>query len=73
VFAKNKNVSYRDVLMKLFIQSLEEDARIQYNGLVGYIIKGWHDLEKSFLDQWGDKKDVLFLLVEFIDIKKREK
>lgn len=44
-----------DVYMRLFVQSLEGDARKWFRNLSANSIDSWVALEATFLDQWGEK------------------
>ena len=47
-------VEHEDVVMKLFVHSLVEDARDWFRRLPDDSIYSWSDLESSFKEKYGD-------------------
>jgi hypothetical protein len=68
-FVDNLEVEYEDLVMKMFMQTLEGDARTCYKSLPAACIDGWGSFKCKFTEKWGYKKDNSFLL-EFISIRK---
>lgn len=63
-------VEVEDVMMKLFMQSLTEDAREWYRSLPAKSIDSWEEFKRVFREQYGDKIDSRFLLNDFNNISK---
>ena len=63
-------VEHEDVVMKLFVHSLIEDARDWLRRLPDDSICSWSDLESLFKEQYGDDTSVGFMLNDFNNIKK---
>jgi hypothetical protein len=59
-----------DVVMKLFVASLVEDARKWYNNLLDKSIKTWEAFHDTFMKRWDTKRDSQLLLVQFNEMKK---
>jgi len=57
----NFEVEHEDVFMKLFMQSLVDEAR------------EWDDFKRIFKEQYGDKTDPSFFVNEFTSITKGSK
>lgn len=63
-------VGHEDIVMKLFVHSLIEDARDWFRRLPDDSIKSWNDLEALFKGQYGDKMNAGLMLNNFKNIKK---
>ena len=63
-------VEHEDVVMKLFVHSLTEDARDWFRRLPDDSVSSWSDLETLFKEQYGDKTNASFMLNDFNNIKK---
>ena len=63
-------VEAEDVIMKLFVQSLTEDAREWFKRLPKFSIIYWKYMESFFKEQYGDKQNLSYILSEFNNIKK---
>ena len=63
-------VEHEDVVMKLFMHSLIEDARDWLRRFPNDSITSWSDLEKCFKEKYGDHTNDIFILNEFNNIKK---
>ena len=63
-------VEHEDVVIKLFVHSLIEDARDWFRRFPDDSINSWNDLEKFFKEQYGDKTNASFMLNYFSNIKK---
>lgn len=70
-FSENLNVEYLDVVMRLFVQSLDGDARKWFKTLSTNSINSWEELENAFTEKWGGKKDHGYLLIEFNVVKRK--
>lgn len=66
----NFDVEHEDVFMKLFMQSLTDDAREWYKSLPDSSIRYIQDFKRIFKDQYGDHSDTKFALHELTNIKK---
>lgn len=64
------NVEPDDVVMKLFVQSLTEDARDWFRGFPHASIGSWNEFKNCFKEHYGDKTNEGFILNEFNNIKK---
>jgi hypothetical protein len=61
-----------DVWMRIFIHSLEDEARKWFRALPPGSIDGIEALDNAFLRQWGDKKDFMYYMTEFGSLKRKE-
>ena len=69
-FAYNMNIKQENVYMRLFVQSLEGNVRIWFKQLPAASIRNWEELTTIFKNQWGVKKDPLYFLTEFEELKR---
>jgi len=58
--------------MRLFVQSLDVESRKWFRGWAPGSIVGIEYLNDAFLRQWGDKKYVLYYIIEFRSLKRKE-
>jgi hypothetical protein len=63
---------HADVWMRIFIHSLEGEARKWFRALPPGSIDGIEALDNSFLRQWGDKKDFMYYMTDFGSLKRKE-
>jgi len=56
--------------MRVFVQSLDGEARKWFRGLPQGSITDIEALDEAFLKQWGDKKDLLYYHTEFGNLKR---
>ena len=61
-YADNINIENEDVWMRVFVQSLDGEARKWFRGLNPGPIAGIEPLDDAFLRHWGDKKDFLYYI-----------
>jgi hypothetical protein len=61
-----------DVWMRIFVHSLEGEARKWFRAFPPGSIDGIEALYESFLKNWGDRKDFLYYITEFGSLKKKE-
>ncbi|XP_059066377.1 uncharacterized protein LOC131028606 [Cryptomeria japonica] len=61
-----------DVFMKLFVQSLIEDAREWYRNLPNRYIGSWQEFVTIFLEEFGEHNDTSFASHELTSIKKNQ-
>jgi hypothetical protein len=71
-FADNFNVEHADVWMRLFVQSLNGEARKWFRSLPPNSIVDIVALDDAFLKHWGDKKDFLYYITEFGALKRKQ-
>jgi hypothetical protein len=63
-------VEYEDVVMRMFVQTLEGDARIWYKSLPDASIDGWDSFQEKFTERWADKQDNFSYLKLLIILKR---
>ena len=51
-----------DVWMRIFFHSLEGEARKWFRALPHVSIDGIEALDEAFLNNWGDRKDLLYYI-----------
>jgi hypothetical protein len=68
----DEGVEHEDVAMKMFVSTLEGEARSWYKSLQNNSISGLNPFFEKFLERWGDKHDTSFLLRNFTDLNKKE-
>jgi hypothetical protein len=71
-YADNLNIENEDVWMRVFVQSLDGEARKWFRGLTPGSIVGIEALDDAFLRHWGDKKYFLYYITEFGSLKRKE-
>jgi hypothetical protein len=71
-FVDDLEVKYEDVLVKMFVQTLEWNARAWYKSLPTATIDGWEFFKRKFIAKWGDKEENSFLLVKFTSSRKNK-
>lgn len=69
-FADNMNIEQENVYMRLFVQSIEVYVRTWFRQLLANSIRNWEYLTNIFKNQWGVKKDALYFLTEFEELKR---
>jgi len=69
-YADNLDISEDDVWMRIFIQSLDGEARKWFRELTPRPITDIEALDDSFLKHLGDKKDLLYYHTEFGNLKR---
>jgi len=63
------DISEDDVWMRVFIQSLDGEARKWFKELTPRSIADIEALDDAFLKNWGDKKDLLYYHTELGNLK----
>ena len=63
------DVEAEDGIMKLFVQSIIEDAREWFKRLPELSIVDWKYIEYCFKEKYGDKQNQSYILSEFNNIK----
>jgi ribonuclease HI len=71
-YADNLNIENEDVWMRVFVQSLDGEARKWFRELTPGSIVGIETLDDVFLRQWGDKKEFMYYIIEFRSLKRKE-
>lgn len=69
-YVDNLDISEDDVWMRVFVQSLDGEARKWFRELTPRSIAGIEALDDAFLKNWGDKKDLLYYHTEFGNLKR---
>ena len=64
-------MEHDDIYSRLFVQNFEGQVRTWFRSLPAGPILSYDALEDAFLRQWGERKDHLYYLTEFVSIKKR--
>ena len=62
-----------DVVMRFFVQSLYGEAKNWFKGIPNAAITTSEELENSFIEKWGQKRNHEYLLTEFNAIRKISK
>jgi len=70
-FAKNLNVEQMDVILRLFVQSLDGEAIKWFKALPNASITTWEELENYFTQKWVEKRNHEHIITEFNDIRKK--
>jgi ribonuclease HI len=71
-FTDDHVIMHADVWMRIFVHSLEGEARKWFRALPPGSIDGIEALDNAFLRQWGDKKDFMYYMTEFGSLKRKE-
>jgi hypothetical protein len=71
-FTDDNNIMHADVWMRIFVHSLQGEARKWFKALPPGSIDGIEALDNAFLRQWGDKKDFMYYMTEFGSLKRKE-
>jgi hypothetical protein len=71
-FADDNVIMHADVWMRIFVHSLQGEARKWSKALPPGSIDGIEALDSTFLRQWGDKKKIMYYMTEFGSLKRKE-
>jgi len=71
-FTDDHVIMHADIWMRIFVHSLEGEARKWFRALPIGSIDGIEALDNAFLRQWGDKKDFMYYMTEFGSLKRKE-
>jgi hypothetical protein len=71
-YVDNYVIVDEDVWMRIFVHSLDGEARKWFRALTPGSIDGIEALDDIFLRQWGDKKDFMYYITEFGSLKRKE-
>jgi hypothetical protein len=66
------NVEHEDVVMRMFVSTLEWEARAWYKYLTDASIDGWDSFQDKFTKKWENTQDIFVLCTIFSIIKKHE-
>jgi hypothetical protein len=69
-YAENLNIEEEDVWTRVFVQSLDGHARKWFKELPAGSIAGIEQLDDVFLKHWGDRRDFLYYITEFGNLRK---
>jgi hypothetical protein len=69
-YAKNINISEEDVWTRIFMQSLDGQARKWFKELPANLVAGIEQLDEVFLKHWGEKRDRLYYISEFGNLRR---
>ena len=70
-FTENVNVEHLDVVLRLFVQSLDGEARKWFKSLADHIVHTWEEMENFFTLKWGENRGHGYVLADFNALKKR--
>jgi ribonuclease HI len=70
-YAENINISEEDVWTRVFVQSLDGQARKWFKELPANSITGIEQLDAAFLKYWGERRDLLYYMSEFGNLKRK--
>jgi len=70
IYANNSDISEVDVSVRVFVQSLDGEARKWFRELTPRSIVDVEALDDDFLKHWGDKKYLLYYHIEFVNLKR---
>jgi hypothetical protein len=71
-YAENINISEEDVWTRVFVQSLDGQARKWFKELPANSITGIEQLDAAFLKYWGERRDFLYYMSEFGNLKRKD-
>jgi len=61
-------IDHEDVVMRLFVQSLDEDARDWFSYLPAHSVSSWHGFKSAFLVQYGERISEYAVISNFMYI-----
>jgi hypothetical protein len=70
-YVENLNIEEEDVWTQVFVQSLDGHARKWFKELPAGSIDGIEQLDDTFLKHWGDRRDFLYYITEFGNLRKQ--
>ena len=71
-YAENINITEEDVWTRVFVQSLDGQARKWFKDLPANSITGIEQLDEAFLKYWGERRDLLYYMSEFGSLKRKD-
>ena len=60
-----------DVVLRLLVQSLDGEARKWFKTLADNAVTTWEEMENSFTQKWGEKRDHGYIFTKFNALKKK--
>ena len=69
-YAENINIEQEDVWTRVFVQSLDGQARKWFKELPARSVAGIEALDDIFLKNWGERRDHLYYITEFSNLKR---
>jgi hypothetical protein len=63
-------VEHENVVMRMFVSTLEGEARTCYKSLLDASIDGWDSFQEKFVERWADKSNNFSLINAFDSVKK---
>jgi hypothetical protein len=69
-YAENINISEEDVWTRIFVQSLDGQARKWFKELPANSVAGIEKLDEVFLKHWGERRDLLYYITEFGNLRR---
>jgi hypothetical protein len=69
-YAKNINISEEDVWTRIFVQSLDGQAKKWFKELPANSVAGIEKLDELFLKHWGERRDLLYYITEFGNLRR---
>jgi hypothetical protein len=71
-YAENINISEEDVWTRVFVQSLDGQARKWFKELPANSVTGIEQLDEVFLKHWGERRDLLYYISEFGNLRRED-
>jgi hypothetical protein len=71
-YVDNYVIVDEDVWMRIFVHSLDGEARKWFRALTSRSIAGIEALDDFFLRQWGDKFFFMYYITEFGSLRRKE-
>jgi hypothetical protein len=71
-YDNNYIIENEDAWMRIFVHSLDGEARKWFRAMTPGSIDGIEDLDDIFLRRWGDKNDFMYYITEFGSLKIKE-
>ena len=69
-YAENINIEQEDVWTRVFVQSLDGQARKWFKELPAVLVADIIALDDIFLKHWGERRDHLYYITEFSNLKR---
>jgi hypothetical protein len=63
-------VEHEDLVIRMFVSTLEGEARTWYKSLLNASIDGWDSFQEKFIERWENKPNNSSLISAFTHIKK---
>ena len=69
-YAENINIEQEDAWTRNFVQSLDGQARKRFKELPGGSVAGIEALDDIFLKHWGERRDHLYYITKFSNLRR---